>query len=137
MSSVKTIKIDERTHQHIKDFMTKKGLSTFGEAVKEALEKADGVVDETGWIVSTRDTLGGQPRIKDTRIGILNIHRWYHEEGLTVEEICKNYSVESEGVKAAVKYIGQNGDEIELLRKEEELSEKASRERARERMLAL
>ncbi len=137
MSSVKTIKIDERTHQHIKDFMTKKGLSTFGEAVKEALEKADGVVDETGWIVSTRDTLGGQPRIKDTRIGILNIHRWYHEEGLTVEEICKNYSVESEGVKAAVKYIEQNGDEIELLRKEQELSEKASRERARERMLAL
>ena len=137
MSGVKTVKIDERTHQHIKDFMTKKGISTFGEAVKEALKRADGVVDETGWIVSTRDTLGGQPRIKDTRIGILNIHRWYHEEGLTVEEICKNYSVKSEGVKAAVKYIEQNGDVIELLRKEQELSEKASQERARERMLAL
>ncbi len=137
MSGVKTIKIDERTHQHIKDFMTKKNISTFGEAVKEALKRADGVVDETGWIVSTRDTLGGQPRIKDTRIGILNIHRWYHEEGLTVEEICKNYSVKSEGVKAAVKYIEQNGDVIELLRKEQELSEKASQERARERMLAL
>lgn len=114
--------------------MDKKGLSTFGEAVKEALEGAEGVIDETGWIVSTRDTLSGQPRIKGTRIGVLNVDQWYFEEELSIDEICENYHVEKEGVEAAVKYIEENEDEIELLKKEQELAEKASQERAREKL---
>lgn len=135
--STKTIKIDEETHHEIKKFMDKRGISTFGEAVKEALERADGAVDETGWIVSTRDTLGGQPRIKDTRISVLNVHRWFLEEGLSVEEICDYYHVEEEGVEAALKYIEKNEEEIELMKKEQELSERASKEKARERLLEL
>ncbi len=137
MTTAKTIKIDEETHQEIKDFMEKEGLSTFGEAVKEAVKGAEGVVDETGWIVSTRDTLSGRPRIKGTRIGVLNVFHWHFEEGLSVEEICKNYHVEKEGVEAAVKYIEENEDEIELLKKEQELAEKASQERAKERLQEL
>ncbi len=137
MSTTKTIKIDEETHRQIKEFMDKRGYSTFGEAVKEAVEGAEGIIDETGWIVSTRDTLSGQPRIKGTRIGVLNVDRWYFEEELSVEEICENYHVEKEGVEAAVKYIEENQDEIELLKKEQELAEKASQERAKERLQEL
>ncbi|MEF8874802.1 MAG: DUF433 domain-containing protein [Candidatus Thermoplasmatota archaeon] len=137
MTTAKTIKIDEETHREIKDFMEKRGISTFGEAVKEALEGAEGIVDETGWIVSTRDTLSGQPRIKGTRIGVLNVAQWYFEEGLSVEEICENYHVEKEGVEAAVEYIEENENEIELLKKEQELAEKASQERAKERLQEL
>lgn len=137
MSSAKTIKIDEETHHRVKEFMDKRGISTFGEAVKEALEGAEGVIDESGWIVSTRDTLGGQPRIKNTRIGVLNVYQWYFDEGLSVEDICENYHVEKEGVEAAVVYIQKNEDEIELLKKEQELAEKASQERAREKLQEL
>ncbi len=133
----KTVKIDEETHQQIEEFKEKKGLSTFGEAVKEAVKGAEGIVDETGWIVSTRDTLSGQPRIKDTRIGVLNIDQWYFEEGLSVEEICENYHVGKKGVEAAVKYIEENEDDIELLKKEQELAEKASQEKAKERLQEL
>ncbi|MFW5946348.1 MAG: DUF433 domain-containing protein [Candidatus Natronoplasma sp.] len=137
MTTTKTIKIDEETHQEIKKFMEKRGISTFGEAVKEAIERVEGVVDETGWIVSNRDTLGGQPRIKDTRISVLNIHRWFFEEGLSVEEISEHYHVEEEGVEAALKYIEKNEEEIELMKKEQELAEKASQEKARERLQEL
>lgn len=137
MTTAKTIKIDEETHQQIKEFKEKKGLSTFGEAVKEAVKGAEGIIDGTGWIVSTSDTLSGQPRIKGTRIGVLNVFQWYFKEELTVEEICENYHVEEEGVEAAVKYIEENEETIELLKKEQELAEKASQERAKERLREL
>lgn len=133
----KTIKVDQETHEHIKEYLEKNNLSTFGEAVEKAIRDAEGILDESGWIVSTRDTLGGQPRIKGTRIGILNIHQWYFEEDLSTEEIASNYYVDEEGVEAAVEYIKNHEDEIERIRKEYEIAEKASQELAKQKLQEL
>lgn len=133
----KTIKVDEETHEHIKEYLEKNNLSTFGEAVEKAIRDAEGELDESGWIVSTRDTLGGQPRIKGTRIGILNIHHWYFEEDLSIEEITSNYYVEKEGVEAAVEYIKDHEDMLKQIRKEYEIAEKASRELAKQELQEL
>ncbi|KXA91436.1 hypothetical protein AKJ57_01315 [candidate division MSBL1 archaeon SCGC-AAA259A05] len=88
-------------------------------------------------ICSTRDVLGGRPRIKGTRVGILNVQHWHFEEGLSVEEISENYNLEPEKVEAAIQYIEDNPEEIEQIKRENEISEKASQERARERMQEL
>lgn len=133
----KTIRIDEKAHEILKEYKKKHGFSSFNEAVEKALREAEGIIDETGMICSTREVLGGQPRIKGTRIGILNVHHWYFEEEMGVDEISKNYHVEPEKVEAAIQYIEDNPEEIEQIKKENEISEKASQERAKERMQEL
>ncbi len=133
----KTIRINEKAHENLREYKEKHGLSSFNEAVEKALHEAEGIIDETGLICSTRDVLGGQPRIKGTRIGLLNIHQWHFEEGMDAEQISESYDVETEGVEAAIQYIEDNSEEIEQIKKEQEISEKASRERAKERMREL
>lgn len=130
----KTIRVDERAHKDLREYKEKHGLSSFNEAVERALKEAEGVVDDTGKICSTREVLGGQPRIKGTRVGVLNVYYWHFEEGMSAEEISENYNVELEGVRAAIRYIEENSEEIERIRKEHEISERASQERARDRM---
>ncbi len=130
----KTIKVDKETHDLIKHYMKEHNISTFGEAVENAVKQAEGVIDETGWIVSTRDTLGGQPRIKNTRVGILSVHVWYFEEGMSVSEISENYDVEEEGLKAVVDYIENNEEEIQKLKEEQEMAEKVSQKIAEQRL---
>lgn len=129
---VKTIKVDEKVHKLVREYKEKRGLSSFGEAIGTALHEAEGIMDDTGLIVSTRDVLGGQPRIRGTRIGVLNVHRWHFEEGMNVEEICEHYYVEPEGVEAAIRYIENRREEIDQLKREYEIAERASQERARE-----
>ncbi len=133
----KTVRIGEEAHRKLKEYKKKHGLSSFNEAVKKALREAEGVLDESGVICSTRDVLGGQPRIKGTRIGVLNVRQWHFEEGMSPEEIGENYRVEPEKVEAAIQYIENNPEEIDRIKKEQEISEKASRELARERMQEL
>jgi len=130
----KTIKVDEETHKHIKEYMKEHGFSTFSDAVENAVKEAEGIIDETGWIVSTRDTLNGKARIKNTRISVLNVYYWHFEEELTIDEICEHYYVEKEGVKAAIDYIKENKEEIERQKKETEIAEKVSKEIAREKL---
>ncbi|MFW6375602.1 MAG: DUF433 domain-containing protein, partial [Thermoplasmatota archaeon] len=85
-------------------------------------------------IVSTRDTLNGKARIKNTRISVLNVYYWHFEEELTIDEICEHYYVEKEGVKAAIDYIKENKEEVERQKKETEIAEKVSQEMAREKL---
>ncbi len=131
---VKTIKVSERVHDMLEEFKKKHGISTYKDAVETALLEAQGVLDRSGYIVSTRDVLGGKPRIRDTRIGILNIDRWYFEQGMSVDEICDNYYVDKEGVEAAVKYIEENPEKIQQLKRQVQIQEKVSMEMAKERM---
>ena len=133
----KTIRIDEEAHEDLRRYKEEHGLSSFNEAVEKALHEAEGIVDETGMVCSTRDVLGGQPRIKGTRIGVLNVRHWRFEEGLSVEEISDNYDLEPEKVEAAIRYIEDNPEEIKRIKRENEISERASRELAEERMKEL
>lgn len=130
----KTIKVNEKVHERIREYKENHGLSSFGEAVKAAVQEAEGIIDDTGLIVSTPDVLGGQPRIKGTRIGILNIYHWHFEEGMNVEEICENYHVEPEKVEAATRYVKDHPKEIDQIKREHEIAEKASQAQARKRM---
>lgn len=130
----KTIKVNEKVHERIREYKENHGLSSFGEAVEAAVQEAEGIIDDTGLIVSTPDVLGGQPRIKGTRIGILNIYHWHFEEGMNVEEICENYHVEPEKVEAATRYVKDHPKEIDQIKREHEIAEKASQAQARKRM---
>ncbi len=91
-------------------------------------------LDESGWIVSTKDTLNGKPRIEGTRISVLNIYIWYFESDLSVQEICEHYCVEKEGVEAAIDYIGNNKEEIKLQKEKTEEIEKISKKLANKKL---
>lgn len=58
-------------------------------------------------IVSTKDTLHGKPRVKDTRVGAKTLYELYTLKEMTLEEIVDQYSnITVEDVKTAVEYMG-------------------------------
>lgn len=91
-------------------------------------------MDETGWVVSTRDTLGGEPRIRGTRIRILNLLHWRDEEGMSPGEIAERYDAPVKGVEATLGWADENPEEIRYLEIENEVQEEASRRRAHEEL---
>jgi len=62
-------------------------------------------------IVSTEDTLGGEPRIKGTRIGVSHIVQYY-ENDWSIEKISRELNVEPLEVVKALEYYYKNPQEI-------------------------
>ena len=75
-------------------------------------------------IVRTPDTLGGDPRIEGTRIGVAHVYQRYVDGGDTAEEIATGYDTSVAAVHAALAHGFANPEEMEAIR--------AAEERARE-----
>ena len=67
-------------------------------------------------IVQTPDTLGGDPRIEGTRIGVAHVYQRYVEGDDTPEEIATGYDTSVAAVHAALAYAFANPEEMEAIR---------------------
>src|SRR5215471_823829 len=65
------------------------------------------------YIVATRGTLGGKPRIAGRRISVEDIAIWHLRLGKTVDEICAEYDLSLAEVHAALAYYYDHQAEIE------------------------
>lgn len=62
-------------------------------------------------IVSTEDTLGGEPRVEDTRIGVSHIVQYY-ENDWSIDKISRELNLEPLEVVKALEYYYKNPQEI-------------------------
>ncbi|MBB6645748.1 DUF433 domain-containing protein [Halobellus sp. MBLA0160] len=63
-------------------------------------------------IVRTDDVLGGDPRIKDHRIGVYHVYQRYVEGDETPEAIATSYGISVAEVHAALAYAFSNPEEM-------------------------
>lgn len=89
----------------------------------EALLTADMAGTDTGTttgegvpqIVETEDTLGGDPRIEGTRIGVTHVYRRYVDGDDTPEEIATGYDISIAAVHAALAYAFGNPEQMRAI----------------------
>lgn len=62
-------------------------------------------------IISTEDTLGGEPRLEDTRIGVSHIVQYY-EDNWSIDKISRELNLEPLEVVKALEYYYKNPQEI-------------------------
>jgi uncharacterized protein (DUF433 family) len=62
-------------------------------------------------IVSTEDTLGSEPRIGGTRIGVSHIVQYY-EDNWNIDKISREFDLEPLEVVKALEYYYKNPQEI-------------------------
>lgn len=62
-------------------------------------------------IVSTEDTLGGEPRVEDTRIGVSHIVQYY-EDDWSIDKISRELKLEPLEVVKALEYYYKHPQEI-------------------------
>lgn len=66
-------------------------------------------------IVTTTDVLGGDPRIENSRIGVLHVYQRYVDGGETPEEIATAYDISIAEVHTALAYAFSNPAEMHAL----------------------
>jgi uncharacterized protein (DUF433 family) len=71
-------------------------------------------------IVKSADTLGGDPRIEDTRFGVLHVLD-YVESGMPPEEIAETWGFSLAQVYDALSYAHDHPDEMARIREESKL----------------
>ena len=68
-------------------------------------------------IVSSEDKLGGEPRLKDTRVGVSHVTQYY-EKGWNVEKISRELNLNPLQVVKALEYYYKNPEEIRQIIKD-------------------
>jgi uncharacterized protein (DUF433 family) len=79
-------------------------------------------------IVSTDGVMGGQPRIADRRISVLQIVEWVHEEGMDPETVAAEFDLDMAAIYRALAYYYENVEEMQTWRdrRERRLSDSRS-----------
>jgi uncharacterized protein (DUF433 family) len=81
-------------------------------------------------IVKTEDTLGGEPRLKDRRVSVMQIAEMYIDGGMSPENVADQLGVGLDEVHEALAYYYRHPDEMDEVRTrhrelEKELKEKS------------
>jgi uncharacterized protein (DUF433 family) len=79
-------------------------------------------------IVSTDGVMGGQPRIEDRRISVLQIVEWVHQEGMGPETVATEFDLEMAEIYRALAYYYENIDSMDVWRDRRERRLRESRE---------
>lgn len=80
------------------------------------LISGEGVDRPVTKIVSTDGVMGGQPRISDRRISVLQIVEWVHEEGMDPETVAAEFDLEMAAIYHALAYYYDNVEEMHTWR---------------------
>jgi uncharacterized protein (DUF433 family) len=78
-------------------------------------------------IVSTDGILGGQPRIADRRISVVQIVEWIQEEGMDPETVAAEFDLELASIYRALAYYYENVEELSTYREQRESRRRESR----------
>lgn len=79
-------------------------------------------------IISTKDVMGGQPRIEGHRISVLQLVEWIHEEGMDPETVATEFNLNLADIYRALTYYYDNIDEMSSWRERRERRKRESRE---------
>ena len=78
-------------------------------------------------IVSTEGVLGGQPRIADRRISVIQIVEWIQQEGMEPETVAAEFDLELASIYRALAYYYENVEELSTYREQRESRRRESR----------
>ncbi len=78
-------------------------------------------------IVSTEGVLGGQPRIAERRISVVQIVEWVQEEGMDAETVVAEFDLELASIYRALAYYYENVEELSTYREQRESRRRESR----------
>lgn len=78
-------------------------------------------------IVSTDGVLGGQPRIAERRISVVQIVEWIQEEGMDPETVAAEFDLELASIYRALAYYYENVEELSTYREQRESRRRESR----------
>lgn len=78
-------------------------------------------------IVSTDGVLGGQPRIAERRISVVQIVEWIQEEGIEPETVAAEFDLELASIYRALAYYYENVEELSTYREQRESRRRESR----------
>ena len=78
-------------------------------------------------IVSTEGVLGGQPRIADRRISVIQIVEWIQEEGMAPGTVATEFDLELASIYRALAYYYENVEELSTYREQRESRRRESR----------
>jgi uncharacterized protein (DUF433 family) len=78
-------------------------------------------------IVSTDGVLGGQPRIAERRISVVQIVEWVQEEGMDPETVAAEFDLELASIYRALAYYYENVEELSTYREQRESRRRESR----------
>lgn len=73
-------------------------------------------------IVSTEDVLGGEPRIKGTRIGVSHVVQYY-ESSWSIDKISRELNIEPLEVVKALEYYNQHPKDIREIIRERKIKD--------------
>ena len=82
-------------------------------------------------IVKTPDVLHGKPRIEGTRIGVLQVGELVRRQGWTVDDVTREFDLDTEQVRAALDYYDDHPELVETLRAQAESSSRSVQEQSR------
>lgn len=71
-------------------------------------------------IEATSGVIGGKPRIKGTRVGVHDVKTWHLDQGVSVEDICRDYGLQPAEVHAALAYYYDHREEVDRRQAEAE-----------------
>lgn len=79
-------------------------------------------------IISTKDVMGGQPRIEGHRISVLQLVEWIHEEGMDPETVATEFDLNLADIYRALTYYYDNIDEMSSWRERRARRKRESRD---------
>lgn len=103
------------------------GIASWGPSQADALERLEQDIERydgqkrTGEIVETEDTLGGDPRVDGTRIGVLHLLGTYERKESVAETAAAFGGLAVDEVRSALAWADEHPDRIQRLRKERQL----------------
>jgi uncharacterized protein (DUF433 family) len=71
-------------------------------------------------IVKTPDVLHGKPRIEGTRIGIFQIGELVRRHDWSLEDVTREFDIDTEQAQAALDYYDEHPELVETLRAQHE-----------------
>jgi len=78
-------------------------------------------------IVSTEGVLGGQPRIAERRISVVQIVEWIQEEGMEPETVAAEFDLDLSSIYRALAYYYENVEKLSDYREQRETRRRESR----------
>ncbi|WP_165857830.1 DUF433 domain-containing protein [Halonotius pteroides] len=80
-----------------------------------------------GEIVSTEGVLGGQPRIADRRISVVQIVEWIQEEEMEPETVAAEFDLNLSSIYRALAYYYEHVEKLSDYREQRETRRRESR----------
>jgi len=88
-------------------------------------------MSSTVQIVKTPDVLHGKPRLKGTRVGVLQVGELVREVGWSVEETADQLDLDIAQVEAATEYYDDHPELMETLRAQKEARKQSITDQSR------